>query len=318
MGDDMKRNLIYSLLVFGLLFSWLVSGAITQISLGVLGANDLTFFFGFSIFLAGIVAAIFFVVFRAIRDKFYGGTVETGYRPSRKFTAVAVTLLTMSIVGGVVHSYSAGKEKAEAVRAEVKRKEDAAKALADRQEKEEQRLAAMTSEERVADARIKEESVIAPIIQEGETILKRRRAPDSKPVTKQEWDNAKARLNSIKETQPQYQKAKALLTEMAVVDKKAAAANAVLLAKARVEARKDFARTLENTFIEKRMNTDVTANGPKNTILHIKWVLATKVTANDLSKSGLLQQAENAGFKKVAFTDGYDREFYWDLQPIAD
>lgn len=314
----MKRNLIYSLLIFGLLFSWLASGAITQLSMGVLSSNDLMYVFGFSLFVAGIVAAIFFVVFRAIRDKFFGGAVETGYRPSRKFAAVAATLLTISIVGGAVLSYSAGKEKAEAVRAEVKRKEDAARALADRREMEKQRLAAMTPEERIADARIKEESAIAPIIQEGEAILKRRRTPDGKLVTKQEWANAKASLNSIKETQPQYQKAKALLSEMEVVDKNAVAANAILVAKARVEARKEFARKLENTFIEKRMNTDVTADGPKNTVLHIKWVLATKVTANDLSKSGILEQAENAGFKKVIFTDGYNREFLWNLKPNAD
>lgn len=330
----MKRNLTYSLLVFGLLFSWSISGAITQLLMGALSSSDLGFVFGLSFAMSAVIAAIFFLVFRAIRNKFFGGAVEAGYRPTSKFAAVAGTLLTVCVAGSVTQSYSIGKEKAETARAEAKRKEDAAKALAERKEAEQRRLAAMTPEQREAELRQKEENAVAPIIQEGEAMLKRWREreawaaatlagkklkqPDSKPVTKQEWADVKAHLSSIKATQPQYQKAQAILSAMAEEDKKAAAADAAFQATAKVDARKGFAKNLEQVFIEKRMNTDVSAYGPKNTILKIKWALASKVTANDLSKSGIVEQAEKAGFKKLIFTDGYDSSWTWDLKPTAE
>jgi hypothetical protein len=329
-----KRNMIYSGLVFGLLFSWVISGAITQLFMGVLSSSDLGFVLAFSFFMSAVVAAIFFVVIRAIRNKFFGGTVQAGYRPTAKFAVVAGTLLTVCIVGSVTQSYFVGKEKAEAARAEAQRKEAAAKALAERQEKEKQRLAAMTPEQRDSEIRKKEEASVAPIIHEGEAMVKRWREreawgaatlagkklkqPDSKPVTKTEWADVKTHLSSIKPTQPQYQKAQALLSTMAEEDKKGAAADAAFQATAKIEARKDFAENLEKVFIEKRMNTDVTASGPKNTILKIKWVLASKVTANDLSKSGVVERAEKAGFKKLVFTDGYNSQWTWDLKPSVE
>jgi len=79
------------------------------------------------------------------------------------------------------------------------------------------------------------------------------------------------------------------------------------------EARRLYAQLLEKQFIERRMNTDVTTSGRENTTLRIKWVLTSKVTANDLQKSGVIEQARAAGFKRVEMTDGYDETFYWDL-----
>lgn len=316
--------------MFGLLFSWSISGAITQLFIGVIGSNDLGFAFGVPFVIAAIVAAIFFVAFRAIRNEFFDGVVDAGYRPTAKFAAVAGTLLTVCVVGSVSQSYSIGKEKAEAVRADAKQKEDAAKTLAEREETEQRRLAAITPEQQKAALRQKEEDAVAPIIQEGDVMLKRWRQreawaaatlagkklkqPDSEPVTKQEWADVKTHLSSIKPTQPQYQKAQAILAAMASEDKKAAAADAAFQAAAKVEARKDFANNLEQVFIEKRMNTDVTAHGPRNTILRIKWALASKVSANDLHKSGIVEQAEKAGFKKLIFTDGYDSSWTWNLK----
>lgn len=330
----MKRNLTYSLLVFGLLFFWLISGAITQLFMGVLSSADFGSVLAFSFFLSAVVAAIFFAVIRVVTNKFFGGTVEAGYRPTAKFAAVTGALLIVCIVGSVTQSYSVGKEKAEVAQAEAQRKEAAAKGLSERQEKEKQRLAAMTSEQRDAELRKREQDAVAPIIQEGEAMVKRWREreawaaatlagkklkqPDSKSVTKQEWADVKTHLSSIKPTQPQYQNAQALLSAMAEEDKKAAAADVAFQATAKIEARKDFAKNLEKVFIEKRMNTDVTAYGPKNTIVKIKWALASKVTANDLSKSGVAKQAEKAGFKKLIFTDGHNSEWTWDLKPNAE
>jgi hypothetical protein len=330
----MKRNLTYSLLVFALLFIWVIAGGLTQLFMGVLGDDALGFLFGISIGTAVIGAAIFFAAFGAIRKKYFDSTLNTVYTPSKAFIAMAGALLALSLVGSVTQSYSVGKVQAATKQADAKSKNDAAKAFAERQEREKQRLAAMTPEEREADSKRREEAVVAPIIQEGEAMLKRSREreawatatlagkkikePDSKIVTKQEWADVKTHLNSIKATQPQYQKAQALLTAIADEDKKAVATNNALEATARVEARKGFAKRMEHAFTEKRMDTDVSVSGPKNTVLRIKWILASKVTANDLSKSGILEQAEDAGFKKVNLTDGYDFSWGWELHPKAE
>ena len=95
----MKRNLIYSVLVFSLLFSWIVSGAITQLSMGILSSDDLGFVFGVSFGIAGFIGVIFFVVLRAVRDKYFSGSEEVGYHPSRTFSMIAASLLMISIIG---------------------------------------------------------------------------------------------------------------------------------------------------------------------------------------------------------------------------
>lgn len=330
----MKRNLAYSGLVFASLFLWLVAGAVTQYFMGAVDSETLRFAFGLGFGISAVIAAIFFAIFRAVRTKFFGATGEESYLPGRRFAAVAGALLVACVAGSVAQSFPIGKEKAEAARTEAKRKEDVAKALAERQEKEQQRLAAMTTEERAAEARRKEEAAVTSIIEEAEAMLKRWRdreawataklagknskEPDSKLVKKQEWNDVKAHLGSIKAAQPQYEKAQSLLAAMADEEKRAAIADAARQSAARADARKEFAKKLEQILIEKRMNTDVTASGPKNTILKIKWALASKVSAHDLSKSDILETAEEAGFKKVIFTDGYDFGQQWELHPKVE
>jgi len=88
--------------------------------------------------------------------------------------------------------------------------------------------------------------------------------------------------------------------------KKQAAALAKSLEPMQIAARKEFAAKLEQQFLEKRMDTTVTANGPKSTNLSIKWVLASRVTANDLTKSPLMDEARELGFKTVHFFNGFE------------
>ena len=99
----------------------------------------------------------------------------------------------------------------------------------------------------------------------------------------------------------------------AALTKAQVAKDALEQKKKEIEARRLYAQLLEKQFIERRMNTDVTTSGRENTTLRIKWVLTNKVTANDLQKSGVIEQARAAGFKRVEMTDGYDTTFYWDL-----
>jgi hypothetical protein len=167
-------------------------------------------------------------------------------------------------------------------------------------------------------------------IAEGEALLKRSKALDtwskaslagksaSIPagglITKVEWANAGEHLGAIEKGRPEYAQAQALLSVMAAKDKKDAEFVAVEAAKAKIASRKQFAAHLEQSFIESRMNADVTAQGPQNTTLRIKYVLASKVSANDLSKSGVIEKAETAGFKLVQFTDGYNSTWSWKLK----
>lgn len=330
----MRRNLTYSALVFGLLCCWVLVGAITQIAMGVLPSSDLGFILPFTLFASALGAVIFFVVFRFIQRRIFGGTVEPNYRPTRSFAVVAIVLVGAAVVGSIAQSYSVAKPKAEAAALEARRTEAAQRLQAEQAEKERQRLAAMTPGEREAEEKQKEDAIANASIANAQALLQRSREweawgesslagkkpkmPNSKPVMKEEWSAAQSRLDAIKPKQAQYQKAQGLLRAMAEDDKRRAAASAKFEARARIGARKEFAKNLEQLFIERRMNTDVTASGPKNTVLEIKWVLASKVTANDLGKSGIIEKAEQAGFKKVIFTDGYDRAWRWDLNPKAE
>ena len=72
-----------------------------------------------------------------------------------------------------------------------------------------------------------------------------------------------------------------------------------------------FAEWMENHFLDERMNVTVTASGKDKTVLTIKWALASNVTGRDLQKSGMIETAQRAGFRKVRFTDGFDFGYEW-------
>lgn len=331
----MKRNIVYTSVVFAVVFSWIAASAITQTKLGILERNDLNFALGASIAVAAVAAGIFFAVFRAVQIKSQSAALNSSeYRPSKRFAIVSCALLAASVSVSTAMTYNERKNEADSKQAQKEKIEAAKKAAEEREAAEQQRLAAMTPEEREAEAKAKEEQKNSQIVQNGEALLQRWREreawasaslagknvkePDVKPVMKQEWSDMQTKLRSIPESQSQYKKAQQLLAAMDAEDKKAAAAVAALRAATRLEKRKSFASKLEESFLEKRMDTDVTASGPRNTVLRIKWVLASKVTANDLRKSGLIDEAEKAGFKKVILTDGYDSQWWWDLSPEAD
>ena len=147
---------------------------------------------------------------------------------------------------------------------------------------------------------------------------KKLKEPDSAMVTKKEWADVKTRLGLIVRGQPEYAQAQSLLRAMDEEDRKAAAEAAQVHAAARVAARKLFAQTLEQRLVDARMDVDVTASGPRNESLTIKWILANKVTANDFTKSGIPTEAESAGFKRMILTDGYGVSWTWTLHPKPD
>lgn len=139
------------------------------------------------------------------------------------------------------------------------------------------------------------------------------KAPDVKFTTKQEWIDIRTRLGLISEGQPEFAQAQALLHRMDLFQKQGEADGAKWEAKLKIVSRKDYAKKLEQGFIEQRMNADVTATGKENQVLSIKYALASKVMAHDLTTSGLIGKAKTQGFRKVVLTDGYNFNWEWDL-----
>ena len=144
---------------------------------------------------------------------------------------------------------------------------------------------------------------------------KKAKEPNSESIKTTEWNLVKQRLNLVRPEAPEYQRAQALLLQMAADDKKTALEIAKSEERDSAGARQGFAERLDEGFVRQRMNVDVRASGPNNTILTIKWALASKVFAHDMSESGIINQAAKEGFKKVVITDGYSFNWRWDLTP---
>jgi hypothetical protein len=183
------------------------------------------------------------------------------------------------------------------------------------------------AEKAEAKKKIAEEQAAMPAsehIKAGELALGSERSNDTRPplalpgqkalkpvITDDQWDSTRQRLNLVKPEQPEYPKAQQMLKAMAASDKRKAAADAKKEAAEAVKDRKAFAKRLEENFLEQRINADVTVSGRDNTTLTIRWALASKVTARDLDKSGIVDQAGKAGFKKIWYTDGFNFTVGW-------
>ena len=78
--------------------------------------------------------------------------------------------------------------------------------------------------------------------------------------------------------------------------------------------RVNMAKKLENTMLDQGINVDVRAIGKDHTVLHIKWVLVSKVVAHQLSKQpDFFSNAKAIGFRRVEITDGFDETWWWTL-----
>jgi hypothetical protein len=113
-----------------------------------------------------------------------------------------------------------------------------------------------------------------------------------------------------------YQAEKAKAGTVAAAKAAAAAArqekeNAEALETARIT----FARTVEDQMLDQGFDFDVTAVGARHTILRMKWALASKAVAYQISeRAQMLETARELGFKRMELTDGYDHAWSWDLQ----
>lgn len=321
----MKRSAVYSVLVFVCILVEIISQPITDIVMGYPKQQvDWSTVLLFSTFGAAIVAIIFFALFQWIGTRLFRVDAPSGYRPGRLFASTAALLIVAAAGIGVVVTIIHGPERIQA-QANIDR---AAKAVADSQENERQRLTAMTPEARAAETKKKDDAVNAVVVKMGDALLvrvkehyvwanafiegKNLKRPTSRWVGQDEWIGVQTKLKLITTVQSHYQKAQTLLRAMSADEKKFGTITVASLAFAAAETRKEFANKLEQGFVEKgRMNADVTTSGPQNTVLSIRWALASKVTAHDLSESGIVTKAKGVGFKKIVYTDGYNFSWEW-------
>ena len=78
-------------------------------------------------------------------------------------------------------------------------------------------------------------------------------------------------------------------------------------------SRRQYAKELENKFLDEGMDITVTTPGVHNTTLHLQYILAGRVFAHQLEKTDALWQAwRNMGFKRVEL-EGYDYGVAWTL-----
>jgi len=82
--------------------------------------------------------------------------------------------------------------------------------------------------------------------------------------------------------------------------------NAAETEKRMATMRKDYAKELEFTFLDKlHMDTTVNVSGKNNTTIKIKWILWTRVTVYEFIKDGKIMSTwRSMGFKKYILTDG--------------
>ena len=138
-------------------------------------------------------------------------------------------------------------------------------------------------------------------------------------------DEAFKHLNAIGSSAPEYADAQNLRQQYEADKRKRDAEQTRIAAadikKAVIEqaaldrtSRDSMAQLLENRLLDEGYNVDVKAIGKDHTVLHLRWILVSKVLAHQLSEDhSFFSNARSVGFKKVEITDGYDETWYWKL-----
>ena len=152
----MKRNTVFSLLVFLVVTSYLALGLFTQLLMGVVKWEGALQFLGWTVFPGAVVGGIFYPVFTNIMEKY--GSPKKNYSPyvlSRNFIVVSIVLIVISSTYGVMHSYSVGSEQ-KAAAAAVREADEKRKLAAEKTaEAERQRISTLTPEQRAAEEKQK-------------------------------------------------------------------------------------------------------------------------------------------------------------------
>ncbi len=84
------------------------------------------------------------------------------------------------------------------------------------------------------------------------------------------------------------------------------------------------AERMERRFLDEGMDVRVQVQGSNKDRLKLTWPLFGRVTihqmtdGNSMSKGSFLRNLEEAGFRKVTFSDGYTQSTWYDLEPEPD
>lgn len=333
----MNRSMYFGIATSIAILIWFLSRVSAQLYVGYLKSDDIVFVLIASVIitLIGGIIAKFLFQFVFNKTQFllnYYLKINLEDKDSYSPTTIFKVVFTLLLIGigsfGYYYSYTKFKQLAEEkIKIQIQKEiEQSAILEAERLEKE--RIASLTPEQRANEALKVITDKNSKIINDAEKIFKRKAEVDEygkailagkdktlnvTPIKTEEWNNLKTDLLSIKKDEPLYSQAVASLKKMEAIDKKDEKIAKETEEKLDISSRKSFAKLIEQSLVENRINADVSVSGNKNTILKIKWALANKVFANDISNSGIIQKAEKAGFKKVIFTDDYNYSCYWDL-----
>ncbi len=154
----MKKNAIYSLIVFAIVAVYVLSGLLTQAAMGAEKWDDVPKYLLLVLVVSAFIAALFYVALTAIGNTFWSQqAVAAPYKPSQTFLIVTLFLIASGATFGVVVSYPKGKEAQQAAARQDEARAKRMKAA----EAERQRVAALTPEQRAEEERVKQERAAA-------------------------------------------------------------------------------------------------------------------------------------------------------------
>ena len=140
-----------------------------------------------------------------------------------------------------------------------------------------------------------------------------------------QFDEGLRHLNAIPKSAPEAAKAKALEQKITNLKKRrhweisraqaeSERKNALLQAQAKRMLRDQMAKEIENKMLSEGYDVDVVAIGNEHTVLHLKWVLASKSLVYQMSQqTEFFENAKTVGFKRIEITDGFDQAWHWNL-----
>jgi hypothetical protein len=82
------------------------------------------------------------------------------------------------------------------------------------------------------------------------------------------------------------------------------------------QQRLEYARRLESNFLDNSLDIDVSTSGASATTLKMKYILAGRVFAHQMSQNTeMWTQLRTLGFRRLELTDGYDFSWAWTVNP---
>jgi len=84
--------------------------------------------------------------------------------------------------------------------------------------------------------------------------------------------------------------------------------------KASASARKNYASSLREHFLDDGLDISVWVSGTNNKNLHLRYALFNAVWTHNFQKGDLIDEIKSQGFKRVYLTDGYDYSVYFNWE----